>query len=417
MKRLVKPSKVSGAVSAPSSKSMMQRAVAIASLGDRECTITGITPCNDLDASIRAAEALGSRILRDDIAQTLVVTPQAVEQNNTVDCGEAGLSVRMFSPIAALYNKKFNFVGHGSLTTRPLNMIEDAVVKMGAHCSTNKGFLPMTIEGAAAGGNFTIDGSLSSQLLTGLLIALPRCSVDSLLTVNNLTSRPYIDMTVDILSDFGVTIENRNYEQFAISGNQQPERDHYNVEGDWSGASFLMVAAALTGEVTIENLDPHSTQGDKMIAQFVADAGAKVVEHENSYTITPGDLTAFSCDATECPDLFPPLVALAAACKGESFIKGTHRLTHKESDRAKVLIDEFAKIGVTVVERDDTLCVAGGVVTGGFATSSNDHRIAMALAVAALVSEEGVSIENAEAVKKSYPHFFEDIAQLGAEVE
>jgi 3-phosphoshikimate 1-carboxyvinyltransferase len=258
---------------------------------------------------------------------------------------------------------------------------------------------------------------VSSQLLTGLLIALAHCTEPSELIVSNLTSRPYIDMTIAILQDFGIQVENRDYHSFYIAGGAQSNLSNYYVEGDWSGAAFLIVAAALAGTAEIKNLSSSSSQGDMAIIDIVRSCGVDIKQHDNSVTIDHSILKPFTCDATECPDLFPPLVALASACPGESRISGVHRLAYKESNRGDVLVEEFVKIGVPVRKEGNDLVITGGKVRGGVAHSCNDHRIAMALAVAGLVSEIGVTIEEAQVVDKSYPGFFEDLHNLGVEVQ
>lgn len=415
MKRFVNRSSVEGTVRAPSSKSMMQRAVAIASLGKSSCRLNGLSGCADLFASIRAAEALGAKVELD--GSSALITPRFRKASDTVDCGEAGLTVRMFAPIAALQNHKFVFTGQGSLLKRPIDMVEDALIKMGVSCSTQNGFLPMCIEGPVSNNEITVDGSVSSQLITGLLIAYAHCDKSSRIIVNNLTSRPYIDMTIEILSHFGINIINKDYKVFEIEHGGRHDLKKYNVEGDWSGAAFIMVAAALAGTVTINNLSSQSSQGDKEILTIIKNSGAQISENRDSITVHRSILKPFTCDATDCPDLFPPLCALAAGCNGKSRISGIHRLAYKESDRAAVLIEQFKKIGVGIQIEGNDMIINGGQVAGGVAESCNDHRIAMALAVAGLISDKGVTIENAEAVQKSYPVFFEDLHDLGAEVQ
>ena len=415
MKRFVNRSSVKGTVCAPSSKSMMQRAVAIASLGKNRCQLNGLSGCADLFASIRAAEALGAKVEFD--GSSALVIPQFSKPADTVDCGEAGLTVRMFAPIAALQSHRFVFTGQGSLLKRPIDMVEDALIKMGVSCSTENGFLPMRVEGPVSNHEITVDGSVSSQLLTGLLIAYAHCQKASKIYVKNLTSRPYIDMTIEILSQFGIDVQNSDYEVFEIKHGVRDDIEQYDVEGDWSGAAFILVAAALAGTVTVGNLLSESCQGDKEILRILKNSGAVISENRDSITVHRSSLKPFVCDATGCPDLFPPLCALAAGCHGTSRISGVHRLAYKESDRANVLIEQFKKIGVSIGIEGNDMVINGGYVAGGIAESCNDHRIAMALAVAGLISEKGVTIEDAEAVQKSYPAFFEDLHNLGAEVQ
>lgn len=411
MTRSVQLSDIHGTILAPASKSMMQRAVAVATLGSVPCRIENISPCDDLYASIRAARSLGAEI--EEMDDVLRLSPAKNELSDVVQCGEAGLTVRMFSPIASLFDHTFEFRGEGSLLKRPVTMVEEALTGAAVSCMTSKGFLPMTIRGPLQGGELAVDGSLSSQLLTGLLVALPFAPNDSHITVDNLKSIPYIDMTLEVLDAFGIVVENRNYTDFIIKGGQKSSIDRYQVEGDWSGASFPLVAAALAGEVTVSNLRADSLQADKKIVEVLEMCGAEIMWKGDSITVSKKGLKSFEFDASHCPDLFPPLVALAAGLDGESVIYGAHRLTHKESNRALVLIEEFAKVGVAVAQKDDALVVTGGTIAGGTAHSNNDHRIAMALAVAGVISENGVTILEPDAINKSYPKFYDDLLSLG----
>jgi 3-phosphoshikimate 1-carboxyvinyltransferase len=257
-----------------------------------------------------------------------------------------------------------------------------------------------------------IGGSITSQLLTGLLMALPLVKSKSHLVVDDLKSKPYIDMTLQVLSDFGIEVENMDYEAFNIPGNQKYHARDHCVEGDWSGASFLLVAAALSGQVTVIMLQKKSVQSDKAIVEVLRKTGAVVVVKEDCIEVKKNMLKAFEFDATECPDLFPPLVALAAHCIGITTIKGAERLKHKESDRAVALREEFGKLGVDITVDGDEMIIRGGQVKGGKVNSHNDHRIAMAAAVTAVAAQSEVIIDGAQCVAKSYPEFFDDMDKI-----
>ena len=303
--------------------------------------------------------------------------------------------------------------GEGSLQRRPISMLEQPLTQLGVAITTNQGFVPITVQGPLLGKYAEVDGSISSQMLTGMLIALPLAANDTTIAVSYLTSKPYIDMTIDIVKDFGVSISHDNYKTFTIKGKQNYKAREYNVEGDWSGASFLLVAAALGGEVTVTNIRSNSLQADLQILKAIKSAGAIVECYETNILVKKQKLQAFEFDATECPDLFPPLVALACHCEGKSTFKGVSRLKHKESDRALVLQTEFAKIGTKIKLDGDIMYVYGKTVTGGTIHANNDHRIAMAAAVAALLAPQGIIIENAECIAKSYPGFYDDFAKIG----
>ena len=415
MERAVIPSDVSGSIKAPPSKSMTQRAIAAALLSDGETVIINPSYCDDSLAAMSIAEGLGAAVIRG--SGELRIKGSLEIKENRLDCGESGLAIRMFSPIASLYPSEITMTGTGSLKKRPMGMIEDALRQFGVKCTSNSGLLPLTISGPLKGGKCEIDGSISSQLLTGLLMALPVTSNDSEIKVNNLKSKPYIDMTIQALDKFGVRIINDLYSMFLIKGKQQYNACRFEVESDWSGGSFLLVAGAIAGEITVKGLRPDSKQSDKAILTALDKAGARMSILEDSVKVTKSSMNSFEFDATESPDLFPPLVALAAYCKGTSGIKGVTRLVHKESDRAAALVEEFGQMNIKVEISNDYMLVTGGKASGGNLYSHDDHRIAMAVAVSALGASGRVSIKDSHCIAKSYPEFFNDLKALGAKVE
>ncbi|MBK8809097.1 MAG: 3-phosphoshikimate 1-carboxyvinyltransferase [Bacteroidales bacterium] len=412
MTKLIKPSAINGKISAPASKSMMQRAIAIATLAHGTSKLIGYTANEDSEAALEIAHKLGAMVsLENNIVE---ITGGRTPINYSLHCGEAGLGIRMFTPIASLYNKTFLLDGAGSLRKRPIAMLEKPLQELGVTVKSTGGFIPIEVTGPIIGGQATVDGSLSSQMLTGLLIALPLAQKDTLLNVIDLKSKPYIDMTIQIMADFGVCVEHTNYETFSIKANQKYNPQTYTIEGDWSGAAFLLVAGALGGEVEVGNLRTNSKQADIAILDAIRQAGATVTISENSVKIKKNLLKAYSFDATECPDLFPPLVALAAHCEGISKIKGIERLKHKESDRATVLKTEFAKLGTKITLEGDTMFIHGGTLKGGMLHANNDHRIAMAGACAAILAQTDVIIENPECIAKSYPGFYDDFEKISS---
>jgi 3-phosphoshikimate 1-carboxyvinyltransferase len=332
-----------------------------------------------------------------------------------LNCRESGLAMRIFTPIAALIPGRTTLVASGSLITRPMGMME-SLAALGASCVTDNGHAPIIVRGPLKGGHASIDGSVTSQFLSGLLMALPLCETDSLVTVVGLKSLPYVRMTVQLLRAFGVEIDHDDaLGAFAVAGNQAYRPSACTVEGDWSGASFLLVAGAIAGDVTVRGLDPASLQADRAIIDVLAEAGARVDAGRDHVSVERCDLRAFHVDATACPDLFPPLVALAGACEGTSVIHGLDRLTHKESDRARALSEEFGKMGIAVRPAGNAMEVRGGCAHGALVDSHNDHRIAMACAVAGLVAKGRITLTGSSCVHKSYPAFFSDLAALGVE--
>ena len=247
-------------------------------------------------------------------------------------------------------------------------------------------------------------------------MSLPLADDDSRIKVNNLRSKPYIDMTISILKDFGISISNENYEHFIVKGQQKYVPGSYTVESDWSGGSFLLVAGVVSGNLKVTGLRTGSYQSDMTILKALQQAGAVMKISDGLIEVSKSKLTAFELDATESPDLFPPLVALASYCNGVSKIKGTSRLKYKESDRAETLAEEFGKMNIKVELKDDFLFITGGTVNGARVNSYGDHRIAMAAAVAALGATGTVFIRDSHCVGKSYPGFFNDLRNLGAVV-
>ncbi len=409
----VNPSEVSGEIAAPASKSMMQRAVAAAILARGTTEILNPSFCEDCEAALEIAKALGAKVRREGggvLIESRGVVPSPPSRE--LDCGESGTCIRMFAPIAGLYEEELVLSGRGSLLLRPLGMVKDALLEIGARVGTAKGHAPIKVRGPINSAHFAIDCSETSQLLSGLLMALPLCEGDSSIEARNLASSPYVDMTISLIGHFGVKIE-REGEHFEIMGGQKYRPCSYSVEGDWSAASFLLVAGAIAGSVRVSGLDLDSLQGDKKILDALRSAGAKADASGGSVSVGKGELMGFEFDATDCPDLFPPLVALACNCSGKSVILGAGRLIGKESNRAAALVSEFGKLGAKVRVVADAIEVEGGIrLSGGEVDSHSDHRIAMACAVAALACSGSVSIRDAECVAKSYPSFFEDLEKL-----
>jgi 3-phosphoshikimate 1-carboxyvinyltransferase len=404
----------------------MQRACAAALLADGETIIKNPGHSNDDLAALRVVRGLGIKQESLPDGSLKLISHGIDPANDELDCGESGLGIRMFTPIIALSEKKLTITGSGSLKSRPMDFFDENLPKLGIKISSNHGRLPMQIQGPLHPENITIDGSLSSQFLTGLLMAYGAVNASGVsIFVNNLNSKPYIDLTLKVMDRFGLKLpENKAYEEFFFSATDNQKRNLsriYEVEGDWSGAAFLLVAAAIGSGLTIKGMDRDSVQADKAVLNALRDAGATI--DFNGSDIIVGNrpnqkLRAFQFDATDCPDLFPPLVALAAYCEGLTLISGVQRLTHKESNRALTLQEEFASLGVNIELRENTMLVHGGnPVKGAHVHSRHDHRIAMATAVAALRAEGTTRIEEAQAIEKSYPDFFEDLAKIGGSIE
>ena len=411
MKTTIHKGRIAGSITAPASKSYAQRAVAAALLAGGETTLTHLDLCNDTRAALDVARRLGASVSHEGTTYTIRggLNPVSTKLN----IGESGLATRLFTPIASLCHMPITINGEGSILRRPIEMMEEPLQALGVEVISNGGYLPISVKGPMRGGEIHVDGSLSSQFITGLLMALPLSPNDTVLHVENLKSRPYVDMTIDLAARFGVAIEHNNYEQFYIAGGQHYTPCTYNIEGDWSGASCLLVAGATAGSITIRNLNHISLQADLAIIEALARAGAEIITTNSSVTVHGGPLHAFEFDATDCPDLFPALAALAASCEGTSVLTGTQRLTYKESNRAETIAEVFGRLGIGVdLSEENTMRITGGPVSSAVLDSHNDHRIAMAAAVAALSSDDSVVIEGADAADKSYPNFWNDLDTL-----
>jgi 3-phosphoshikimate 1-carboxyvinyltransferase len=396
----------------------MQRACAAALLNNGKTIIGNPGRSNDDLAALGVIDNLGAKVLQQPTNELHIESSGVNPVSGEMNCGESGLGIRMFAPIAALSDQEIIINGTGSLLSRPMYFFDEIFPSLGIKIESNHGKLPIKIKGPLKPVDITIDGSLSSQFLTGLLMAYGKAATKPVtITVNNLKSKPYIDLTLQVMKEFGYSVINHQYESFEIhpvnETTHQPK--NYLVEGDWSGAAFLLVAGAIAGEITIKGLNVFSSQADKAILRALTMSEAVISIAEDQIVIGPGKLKAFHLDATDCPDLFPPLVALASFCDGTTVIEGVSRLAHKESNRGLTLQEEFGKMGIEITLQDDLMLVKGGTgVNAATVHSHHDHRIAMACAVAALRADGETRIEEAEAINKSYPTFYDDLKKLGA---
>ncbi|MBP3643166.1 MAG: 3-phosphoshikimate 1-carboxyvinyltransferase [Alistipes sp.] len=413
MDKTISAGRLQGSVQPPCSKSYAQRALAVALLANGKSVLRNMDFCNDTLSALNCIKMLGAKAERTD-EHTIVVEGGVKPQGNLLSVGESGLSARLFTPIAALCSEPIVISGEGTLLYRPMDMMIQPLRALGVDVRDGGGRLPIEVCGPMRGGEITVDGSVSSQFITGLLLALPLAEQDTVINVSRAVSKPYLDMTIDIASHFGVAIEHNDYEQFYVAGGQSYAPTTYSIEGDWSAAAMLLVAGAVAGEVTVGNISMLSKQADVAVCRALVAAGAELISEHDTITAAHRPLHGFEFDATHCPDLFPALATLAAAAEGESTIIGTHRLEHKESNRAEAIAREFGRLGIEVdLSTDNVMKIRGGKIVGGVEVDSHgDHRMAMTLAVAGLISERGVTITGAECVAKSYPNFFEDIERL-----
>lgn len=412
MDQSVPPGRVRGICIPPCSKSYAQRALAASLLAEGTSRLHNIEFCDDTRSAIRCIETLGARVRRT-AERTLEIDGGLRPAGNKLYVGQSGLSTRLFTPIASLSSVPLRVVGEGQLLQRSFQTMIRTLRSLGVQIRDHKEHLPLDIRGPIRGGEVNVEGLVSSQFITGLLLALPIAKEETTIRVPQLASTPYIDITIDTAERFGIEILHKEYEEFYVAGGQRYQPAEFEIESDWSAAAFLLVAGAAAGEVTIRNLSMLSKQADTAVMTALVRAGAAVVDEGDTITVAHRPLQAFTFDATQCPGLFPALAALAASSEGVSIITGTSRLENKENNRAESIREEYAKLGIEVdLDEENTMKIRGGRIQGGRVHSHDDHRIAMSLAVAALNADSPVTIESAGCVAKSFPDFFERLESL-----
>lgn len=420
MKVIVSPSKISGKVEAIASKSMAHRYLIAAALADKKCFITCHSVSEDILATVGCLQNMGAKIEREETG--FWVTP-INKTKNTQDvrrlpCNESGSTIRFLLPVVATLGIRGDFFRKGSLVNRPLSPLDEEMEKKGCKLLIKKEGI-VSVENTLKPGIFMLAGNVSSQYISGLLFALPLLDGDSEIHLTTeLQSEDYVKMTLDTLQAFSIKVK---YEQncFYIPGKQvYTVKDELFVEGDWSNAAFFMTGAAIgKTELLYSGLKEDSLQGDRRIVDILRKMGADITKEEGDYLIKGNGLKSMHIPAKAIPDLVPILALAAAVSEGTTIIDGAERLRIKESDRLKTVYETLYKLGADIEELPDGLIIKGKErLTGGVVSSHNDHRIAMMSAIAAVVCTEDVTILQAEAIKKSYPGFFEDLKKLGGNV-
>lgn len=405
-----------GTVSAPPSKSFSHRAVICAALSGEECLISPLVFSQDVLATIDGMKSLGAEIEFFENGIKIKGFKRPSEEV-FVDCFDSGSTLRFLVPVAAALGIKTVFKRSESLAKRPIKVLLDALEKAGVKSEIGEDF-SLKISGKINPGEFSLPGDVSSQFVSGLLMALPMLEKSSKITLTSrLESSGYIEITTEVMKKFGVLTE-KTENGFIIKGNQKYKPLDYTVEGDWSQAAFFVAMGALGGNVGVKGLNKNSCQADKMIFNFLENFGADISWEKNEVKVNKSNLKAVNIDAAEVPDLVPVLAVLAANAEGETRIKNVRRLRFKECDRLSAISEELAKIGVKIEASENELKITGGKNYAGCEVSShNDHRIAMALTVMASCVEGNITILNSQCVKKSYPGFFKDYNLLGGEAD
>lgn len=408
---VITPSKLKGSIKAIPSKSVAHRFLICAALADAPTTLYIPKTSDDITATAKCMEALGAKIaIRGEAYH---ITPiEKAPLSPTLDCGESGSTLRFLLPVAAALGNGTSFIGRGRLPERPLSDLVDAMKEHGV--TFDKESLPLTLGGKLRGGTYRIKGNVSSQYITGLLMALPLCEENSVIEITTeLESASYIDITLSALKTFGIEIKIKE-NTYIIQGKQTYRSPgELPVEGDWSNAAFFLTAAALGNDLTMTELNPDSAQGDRKIVGFLEGFGARKVPDNEALGLSAESLKGCIIDIRDTPDLLPILSVAAACAEGKTTFINAARLRIKESDRLESTAALINNLGGKAETTADTMTVYGTGLRGGTVESCNDHRIAMATAIAATMCEKEVTILGAEAVKKSYPAFFEDYNSLG----
>ena len=419
----VHPARCHGAVPVPPSKSMAHRALLCAAFADGVSTLSGITGSEDMEATLGALAALGCRTEREgDVCRVTGCggIPSNLPEGITVNCRESGSALRFLIPLFALGAQTTVFTGHGRLMERSQSVYEQLFAERGLLFERKDGAL--AVRGPLQSGDYVLSGNVSSQFITGLLYALPLLPGASRILIQPpFQSRGYVDLTLQMLRHFGVRAWFDSETTLIIPGGQRYQATDYAVEGDYSQCAFFAVLAALQGGIRLTNLRPDSLQGDRVVLDILRRCGATFTEDGNGVTFAAAALEGARIDVGDCPDLAPILSVLGLYARGQTRLVNAARLRDKESDRIEAMETELRKLGVPVSSTRDSMTIPGCAGVPTFAETMvhghNDHRIVMSLAIAATLGSAPLVIEDAQAVRKTYPDFFEVLASVGGRIE
>jgi 3-phosphoshikimate 1-carboxyvinyltransferase len=425
VKLRITPSVVNGEVSAPPSKSYTHRAVILASLAAGESIIRSPLISDDTLHTIDAARSLGAEITLDSDRLTISGTGGKIRvgDRQNIFAGNSGSTIRMVAPLAALGQGKVILDGDSQLRQRPIGDLLLALESLGVHARSlnNNGCPPIEIQGGKfTSGEVTTSGMASSQHISALLMVAPYTEEGISIKIGDgLHSRPYIDITLDVMQAFGVKVVNKDYKEFMVKGNQGYKARDYRIEGDYSSAAYFFAAGAIGGKpVTIKNLKADSAQGDKYLLNILSEMGCSVEQGKERIKISRSqELSGVTLDMGDYPDLVQTVAVVAAYARGKTGITNIAHLRLKESDRIGDTAAELSRMGIKTEVSDNSIVIHGGKPKGSQIEAHADHRLAMSLAIAALFAKGNSIINGAEAVSKSYPQFFAELKKLGAKIE
>ncbi len=407
------PNEIQGQINIPPSKSLSHRALICASLAKGKSIITNIMFSDDIKATMNALTQLGAEFEIDGDTVTVTGTRRLRYNNNPVNCNESGSTIRFLIPLFSLTNKKITFVGKESLIQRPQSIYQEIFDHDENQFEIQEKSL--VVKGSIKPRNYFLEGDVSSQFFSGLMFSLPLLEEDSKIFITStLESKSYIDLTIQTLELFGVEVQEIENGYF-IRGNQQYTPANYRIEGDFSQAAFFLVGGAIGGAIKIDNLNHDSKQGDLAIIDIIKNMKGKVIYTENGFVTDQSTLYGTTIDLSDCPDLGPIVALLGALAKGQTTLTNINRLRLKESDRVESTVNTLSQLGANIKIQDEEIIIHGkNSLKGGVTVDSyNDHRIAMMAAIASTRCKEEITITRANAVNKSYPHFFEDLKQVG----
>lgn len=409
---IISPSRLTGEVHIPPSKSAAHRNIICAALSGGTSVITPACHSEDIDATLRCVKALGAEVLEKDgsFYITGIDRQMAFGKTATLDCGESGSTLRFMIPIAAALGVNATFIGQGRLPQRPINALTDILTAFGVSCNGDR--LPLTISGMLGPGDYPVSGNISSQYLTGLLFAIGINGGRAVLTTP-LESAGYIDLTVKIMKLFGIEISEKDG-VYTAKGNFKASQNQ--IEGDWSQACFYLAAGTLGADLKLYGLDFNSTQGDKAALEIFKSFGADIKIENNCLFVKGGKLSPIEIDCSQIPDMVPSLAITAAMCEGKTRIFGGQRLRIKETDRIKTVVAGLKAMGIDVTELEDGMIITGSKPAGGIVDGTGDHRIVMAFSVLSAFANGKTEILGCRAINKSYPTFFEDFKGIGGDV-
>ncbi len=416
---IITPSKTGGILEIPSSKSVSHRKLICAALSEEQSTLRNLSMSDDVEATMNALSAIGASFepLSLRAYKIYPILRGISGLSLQIDCRESGSTLRFLLPILAVLKKNAEIICSGRLPNRPLSPLYEELCAHGVLLSA-QGKYPMTVGGSLDFGEYHLNGNVSSQYISGLMFALPLCAGNSHIVVSGpLESKSYIDLTMSVLAEYGIHIEEDEKGYFIAGGQKYCAPAESYVEADWSNAAFFLALGAIgKSPVTCRGLNEQSLQGDRRILELLSRFGAKIEHNEDAVTVYPSVLHGITVDASDIPDLVPILSVLGALSEGETRIINAQRLRYKESDRLQAMQTGLALLGADIVQTEDGLRINGKkALCGGCVDGFGDHRIVMSFAVAAQRASGNVRILGAEAHTKSYPDFFSDLRSVGAD--